>query len=132
MKNRHRQGIVPAMALLAMLGLPDLVAKPAMAGEADVVSAEATPAGDGTWRFSVTVRHEDEGWDHYADAWEVLAPDGSVLAVRVLHHPHVDEQPFTRTLSGVEIPETLTSVTVRAHDSVHGYGGAEVTVSLPR
>jgi hypothetical protein len=46
------------------------------------------------------VRHEDVGWQHYADRWEVLASGGEVLATRVLAHPHVDEQPFVRNLGG--------------------------------
>ncbi len=103
----------------------------AWAGEADVIAAKAGKGGDGRFRFEVTVRHADEGWEHYADAWEVLGPDGKVLAKRVLLHPHVDEQPFTRSLGGVVIPEGLTSVRIRAHDSVHGYGGHEVLVELP-
>jgi hypothetical protein len=65
------------------------------------------------------------------DAFEVVAPDGMVLSTRTLLHPHVDEQPFTRSLSGVEIPAGIGEVTVRAHDSVDGYGGAEMTVALP-
>jgi hypothetical protein len=109
-----------------------LLALPALAGEADVVAVEATPEGGGLWRFSVTVKHADEGWDHYADRWEMVAPDGTVLGTRVLLHPHEHEQPFTRSLGGVAIPESVKQVTVRARDSVHGYGGAEVTVTLPR
>ena len=104
----------------------------AAAGEADVVAAEAVQEGDGTWRFRVTVAHADEGWDHYADRWEVVAPDGRVLGTRVLLHPHENEQPFTRSLGGVVIPEDIDRVTIRAHDSVHGNGGAELTVVLPR
>ena len=107
-----------------------LAASWALAGEADVVSAEAVRSPDGTWRFTVTVRHGDTGWDHYADAWEVLSPDGSVLGRRELLHPHVTEQPFTRSLSGVVVPEDVDRVTVRARDSVHGYGGATVEVLL--
>jgi len=104
----------------------------ALAGEADVVDAKATRAGDGTWRFEVTVRHADEGWDHYADAWEVLAPDGTVLGTRELLHPHENEQPFTRSLSGVAIPEEIGEVMIRARDSVHGHGGEELRLALPR
>ncbi len=100
------------------------------AGEARVVDARASPAGDGGFDFQVTVEHADEGWEHYADAWEVLAPDGTVLGTRTLLHPHVNEQPFTRSLSGVRIPESIDQVRVRARDSVHGYGGDEVTVTL--
>lgn len=114
-----------AAALIAALPLA------AAGGEADVVDARAARAGDGTWRFSVTVRHADEGWDHYADRWEVLTPGGEVLGTRVLHHPHVDEQPFTRSLGDVRVPAGVSQVRVRARDSVHGYGGAEVEVSLP-
>ncbi len=104
----------------------------ASAGEADVVAVEAAREGDGTWRFDVTVAHGDEGWDHYADKWEVLAPDGRVLGARVLLHPHVGEQPFTRSLGGVAIPEQIDRVILRAHDSVHGLGGVEIIVELTR
>ncbi len=108
-----------------------LMAAPASAGEANVVAVEARPAAGGGWRFEVTVRHADEGWDHYADKWDIVAPDGRVLGTRVLYHPHVDEQPFTRS-HGVQVPTDVDTVTVRAHDKIHGYGGAEMTVKLKR
>lgn len=100
------------------------------AGEADVVGVEALRS-DGGFRFEVTLQHGDEGWDHYADRWEVLAPDGTVLGTRILYHPHEHEQPFTRSLSGVRVPPGVSEVTVRARDSVHGYGGRTATVELP-
>lgn len=100
--------------------------------EADVVNVEVTQTGKGVFRFDVTVRHADTGWDHYADKWEVLTPEGTVVGTRTLHHPHVDEQPFTRSLSGVNIPATVGKVSVRAHDSVHAFGGQTKTVQLPR
>jgi len=114
-------------ALLLVIG-----AGSAGAGEADVVAVEAAEEGAGTWRFAVTVAHADAGWDHYADKWEVLAPDGRVLATRVLLHPHVGEQSFTRSLGGVAVPAEIERVIFRAHDSVHGLGGAEMTVELAR
>ena len=116
-------------AIVALLCLTPVAAG---AGEADVLEVSVTPTGDGTWRFDVTVQHADTGWDHYADAWEVLAPDGTVLGARRLLHPHTEEQPFTRSLIGVTIPQGVTQVTVRAHDSVHGHGGREAVVELPR
>ena len=97
---------------------------------ADVLFVSAQEQEDGTWRFDVTVRHADTGWEHYADAWEVVGPEGSPVATRVLAHPHVEEQPFTRSLSGIEIPLEYEYVLVRAHDLVHGSGGREVVVSL--
>jgi hypothetical protein len=108
-----------------------LVVGHALAGPADVLEVVARPSG-GTWSFDVTVRHDDAGWDHYADAWRVVGPDGTVYGTRTLYHPHVGEQPFTRSLSGVAIPADVASVTVEAHDSVHGWGGAGVEVALPR
>ena len=53
-----------------------------------------------------------------------------MLATRVLEHPHVEEQPFTRELRGVRVPPNVTSVRIRARDSVHGYGGREVVIPL--
>jgi len=105
------------------------VATASLAGEADVIDATATNAGGNTWRVNATVRHADTGWDHYANAFEVLGPDGTVLETRVLFHPHVNEQPFTRSVS-VTVPEGISEITVRAVDSVHGHGGAETTVAL--
>jgi len=102
----------------------------ALAGEARVVGATATPGAQG-WRFDVTVAHADAGWDHYADAWEVAGPGGAVLGVRELLHPHDDEQPFTRSLSGVAVPAGADHVTLRARDSVHGWG-APFTLTLLR
>lgn len=101
------------------------------ADEADVVDVIVKQSGKNKYDFRVTVRHADEGWDHYANKWDVAAPDGMVLGTRVLYHPHVDEQPFTRSLSGVNIPDTIDTVTIRAHDSVHQYGGETKTVKLP-
>ena len=103
----------------------------ALAGEADVVAVDVRASGDGTFRFDVAVRHADTGWDHYADLWEVVAPDGAVLGARVLLHPHVDEQPFTRGLSGVRIGQAIRTVRVRARDKADGYGGREMVVSVP-
>lgn len=104
----------------------------AFAGEADVVGARLLLQSDGRYTAEVTVRHDDTGWDHYADRWEVLGPDGTLLGARTLYHPHVEEQPFTRSLRDVEIPPEVESVTIRARDSQHGFGGEEMMVAVPR
>ena len=104
----------------------------ALAGVADVMNAKAACSQDSTCNFTVTVKHADSGWDHYANQWEILSLEGEVLGVRILHHPHVNEQPFSRSLSGVSIPSSIKSVKIRARDSVHGYGGKELTLELKR
>ncbi|NIQ39746.1 MAG: hypothetical protein GTN81_14330 [Proteobacteria bacterium] len=104
----------------------------AYGGEADVVKVDVEKTGSNIYRFDVTVRHEDEGWKHYANKWDVVGPGGALLGTRTLYHPHVDEQPFTRSLSGVKISQEIDRVTIRAHDSAHEYGGNTITVALPR
>ena len=87
----------------------------------EIVSVNATES-DGTWQFDVTVLHKDDGWDHYADGWGIYTIDGTELGYRTLAHPHVNERPFTRSLSGIEISKTTTRVILRPHDLVHGDG----------
>jgi hypothetical protein len=101
-----------------------------LAGQADVVDAGYAQGGDGSYTFHVSVRHDDEGWDHYADKWQVVGPDGTVYGERVLLHPHETEQPFTRSQSGIVVPGDVVEVIIRAHDSVHGWGGVEITLPL--
>lgn len=100
---------------------------------AQVRRVVARETSSGVWRFDVTVRHDDTGWDHYADEWQVIdAETGDVLGTRELAHPHVDEQPFTRSRSGIEIPSDTSVVVVRAKCNVHGFGGREIEVDLTR
>jgi hypothetical protein len=115
-----------------LIGATILAAGAAAAGPATVLTASATPVADAhTVRIDATVTHRDTGWDHYADAWRVETPDGAVLGVRELLHPHVHEQPFTRSLSGVVVPPGVSVLIVRARDSVHGWGQAVATIALP-
>ena len=104
-------------------------AAPLFAGEAQIVDARAQKNGP-TWTFSVTIAHGDTGWDHYADAWRVVTLEGEVLGTRTLHHPHVEEQPFTRSLSGVAIPREVREVLIEARDSVHGWNAATYKIEI--
>lgn len=104
----------------------------ALAGEADVVDVKVRRSAPGVFDFDVTVRSVDKGWGHYADAFEVLSPDGKLLGRRVLLHPHETEQPFTRYLYGVRIPAGVERVVVRARHKPKGYDGRTMEVALPR
>lgn len=101
-------------------------------GCADVIDVAVDSGGDGNLDFAVTVRSSDTGDDKYADAWEVRSGDGAVLGTRILTHPHVGEQPFTRSLNAVDVPAELDEVVVAARDSVSGFCGATMTVTVPR
>jgi hypothetical protein len=117
--------ILRMLAIIAILSASQL----AFAGATRIVDVKVECNSSCT--FSVTLQHADTGWDHYANQWDVVTLDGVVLGTRVLYHPHVNEQPFTRSLSGVKIPTGTRTVKIRAKDSVHGYATEEYTVQLP-
>lgn len=104
------------LMMIVLLAISGLVC----AGDVEITQVIAEAQGNGKFRFHVTLKHDDTGWDHFANKWEVLDTQGNVLGERVLLHPHVNEQPFTRSLSGVVVPEGVKKVLIKAHDSVHG------------
>ncbi len=92
---------------------------------------KAVKNSTGSWTFYVTVRHNDEGWTHYADFWDVKDPESeTVFAERILVHPHDTEQPFTRSQPRIVIPEGVRFVEVRAKCNIHGFGGKTIIVDL--
>jgi len=102
------------------------------AGEVDVLHAQVQCDAESKCRVVATLRHADVGFGHHADAFEVIGPDEAVLGTRVLRHPHVHEQPFTRALDGISLPPELERVTIRGRDNVHGYGGREFDAKVMR
>jgi len=112
------------------LSLLALLATPALADAPVVERATATHTGS-TWTIAVTLSHPDTGWDHYADGWEVLDETGTRLGVRDLLHPHVTEQPFTRSLSGIAIPKGTGSIRIRARCQVDGWSDTTFEMPLP-
>ena len=115
--------------LFAAAALAALAASQAAAEIPEIVNATARPDGD-SWRFSVTLTHPDTGWQHYADAWEVQDAAGNILGTRILVHPHVNEQPFTRSLGGVTVPEGTGTVFIRARCLVDGWGDPVFALGL--
>ncbi|MEO3416516.1 hypothetical protein AAFO92_17835 [Roseovarius sp. CAU 1744] len=106
-----------------------LIAFPAWAEGPQIIDARIKKTGM-VWRVDVTLKHADTGWEHYADGWEVLDAEGNRLAYRELLHPHVDEQPFTRSLSGVVFPDGTREVFIRARCNVDGWAGETTRVAL--
>ena len=106
-----------------------ILAGPAFADAPVIKNVTMKKSGD-SWTFDVTLLHGDTGWDDYADGWRVLDGDGNELGFRKLAHPHVNEQPFTRSLSGVRIPADVTEVGIQARDSVGGWSSPVKTIKL--
>jgi hypothetical protein len=101
----------------------------AVAESPDILDVTVTKTGM-TWRMDVTLEHPDVGWEHFADAWEVIDADGNRLGYRELMHPHVDEQPFTRSLSSLMFPDGTREVFVRARCSKKGWSDERFRVVL--
>ena len=71
------------------------------------------------------------GWEGYADGWRVELADGTVIGDRPLGHPHVEEQPFTRSTSGVSIPDGTAQVFIRARTNVEGWAEDTTPFDVP-
>ncbi len=126
-----KRKILAGMALLLLAGVLAGLAPPtADASPTDVVKVHFAKSGDG-WRVSVTLRHADTGWDHYANLWVVETLDGKEIAKRVLYHPHEHEQPFTRSQQ-VRVPAGITKVRIRAGDKPYGMDSNTVVVDLSK
>ena len=95
--------------------------------EANVVGVTVERDGD-TYDFAVTLYHDDDGEEGYADWWQVERLDGERLGRRDLRHAHSTD-PFTRSET-MEIPDSVGCVVVRGHDQTHGYGGRVAVVDL--
>lgn len=97
--------------------------------KSDVVikNIRAEQSGSG-WDVHVTLEHPDSGWDHYSNIWRIVDSEGNVIATRVLAHPHENEQPFTRSLYSVPLPENHSKLYIEAEDTVHGLTAREEIV----
>jgi hypothetical protein len=120
-----------ANALAASL-LTLTVLNTAYADDVKILAAQIHSNGGNRWSLNVTLKHGDTGWDHYADNWRVVDSEGNILGNRVLYHPHVEEQPFTRSLGAVTVPEGITTVYIEAHDKVHGWTPNRLKVDLTK
>jgi len=98
--------------------------------EANVLAVQAN-GSKGAYRFAVTVKSTETGCEQYADWWEVLSVDGTLLYRRILVHSHPTTQPFTRSGSTVDINKYDT-VYVRAHMNKEGYVGQVMVGSVAK
>jgi len=87
---------------------------------AKVISVSFT-GQENNYNFSVGVSSPDEGCNQYADWWEIVSEDSTLIYRRILAHSHVNEQPFIRSGGPILITENQT-VIIRAHMSTNGYG----------
>ena len=107
-----------------------LFVSPSYANQVEIVEVKIKTIGVNHYRIDTTIKHADTGWDHYANAWLVFDESGNKIGERVLHHPHVKEQPFTRSLR-LSIATGVKTITIKAQDSVHGLNENGVQIAVP-
>ncbi len=112
-------------------GADDPADSPGDARFPDVIEV-VSELDDGLWTFSVTISSPYDSPERYADAWRVLGPDGTEYGFRLLTHDHANEQPFTRSQSGISIPDDVGTVTIQGRDLVNGWGGGTLDHDLQR
>ena len=108
-----------------------LLSTSVFASDVEIVNVVLTQ-NSGIWRADVTLNHADTGWKHYADAWRLVDKKGNEISKRTLYHPHVNEQPFTRSLGSIQIPKDNKIIFIEAHDLNRGWSPNKVKVDLTK
>jgi hypothetical protein len=86
------------------------------------ITKVAIEGAEFNYTFSVTVQSDETGCGQYADWWEVLKQDGTLVYRRILAHSHPNDQPFTRS-GGLVKANQNELLYVRAHMNKFGYVG---------
>lgn len=97
----------------------------------DVVDVRVHVRSDSRFDFDATISSPYDTPQRYADAFRVMSTEGIQFGERNLFHDHASQQPFTRDLYGVAIPEGIKTVVIQARDKKYGYGGKTLQVTLP-
>ncbi len=133
--NELRRRVLQALSLAGLctcvVGASAQAEDAAAQRHPDIVSATVEAREADTFDFAVTVSSPYDTPRRHADAFRVLAREGTVFGERKLLHDHAGEQPFTRELRGVAIPRAVRIVVIQARDQQFGYGGETVELALP-
>mgnify|MGYP000025295265 CR=1 FL=1 len=117
---------------ILLSGLLMIISINVMASDVAIIFAKFSRNVDGSWNVAATLKHADSGWNHYANEWRIVDGKGHVIGKRVLAHPHVEEQPFTRRLYSLKIPVGVADIFVEASDSVNGRSPDRIKVDLTK
>jgi hypothetical protein len=90
--------------------LPQLIEGP------KILNVDAKPEVAGSYQVTVTLQSPDQACDDYADWWEVLSEDGTLVGRHILEGPQGFEKPFeSQAVMPVEDPSQV--LIIRAHFS---------------
>jgi len=109
------------------------------AAYANVTAVSVDSGSEGAYILAVSVESSDIDCTQFANWWEVLSPEGTLIYRRILGHSHTDANgttdpdapgnTFTRTGGPVAIAASNTII-VRAHMSNGGYNGTAMRGSV--
>lgn len=95
------------------------------------ITAVKTQRTIDAYTFVVTIKSDETGCEQYANWWEVLSEEGTLLYRRILVHSHPNTQPFTRS-GGILNIKPNEVVYVRAHMNTLGYVGTVMKGSVSK
>jgi hypothetical protein len=124
----------------SLLAVASLAVLQIVAGQdcCDVLEFSAdSKAADGTWTVTTSMwaPYESAGGASYCDFIEIRSatPAGgnyTVLGKRVFNQAHPDDQPFERMVGGIALASGEDTMVAIAHDSVNGYCGESLTLTI--
>ena len=85
-----------------------------------------------TWTVQVTLSHDDQGYDHYANGWRIVDAKKNILASQELYHPHDSKKPFTDSKTNITIPRGTKIIFVEAQAKPHGWSKQRVQIDLSK
>ncbi len=102
-----------------------------LAKEVEISKVELEPTGP-TWTVHVTLRHDDESYEHYANGWRIVDAKQNVLASQELYHPHKKKKSFTDNKTNITIPNTAKVIFLEAQAKPHGWSKRRVRIDMTK
>lgn len=107
------------------------LSSPLLAKEVEISKVELEPTS-ATWTVHVTLRHDDEGYDHYVNGWRIVDAKKNVLASQEIYHPHNKKKSFTDNKSNITIPKDAKIIFLEAQAKPHGWGKQRVRIDMSK
>ncbi len=103
---------------------------PLLAQKADVIEAKVKKSFGGKYVAYVKIDHKDEGYEHFADRWEIFDQNGKRLTIRIIFSPTTEKETIESYLYGFAVPEGTKKLIFKAHCNKDGWGGKEYVLNL--